>query len=34
MDVPIVNANFYGSNSITLKAIKLWNEVKDSLNLI
>ena len=32
LDVPIVNTNYYGSNSITLKAIKQWNEIQDSLN--
>ena len=31
LDVPIVNSNYYESNSITLKAIKQWNEVQDSL---
>ena len=29
LDVPIVNTNYYGSNSITLKTIKKWNEVQD-----
>ena len=31
LDVRIVNINYYGSNSITFKAIKQWNEVQDTL---
>ena len=27
------NNNYYGSNSITFKAINQWNEVQDSLNI-
>ena len=33
LDVPIVNPNYYGSNSITLKAIKQWNKVQDGLKI-
>ena len=29
----MVNTNYYGSNSITLKAIKEWNEAQDSLKI-
>ena len=29
LDDPTVNTNYYGSNSITLKAIKQWNELQD-----
>ena len=33
MDVPIVNTNYYGFMSITLKAFKQWHEVQDSLKI-
>ena len=33
LDVPLVSTNYYGSNSITVKAIKQWNEVQDTLKI-
>ena len=33
MNWKIVNTDYYGSNLITLKAIRQWNEVQDSLSI-
>ena len=33
VNVPIVKTTTYGSNSITIKAIKHWNEIQNSLSI-